>query len=112
MSAKKLPIPQAVAFKYPGAKCSKNKAGDGIDTWVPPADQPDLPKPNQIQLVRMLDEYDAYLKATAYVRARRSEYPPVEDALDALVHKELGNPGPWSDYVARCRSVKEKHPKP
>ena len=53
----KLPIPQAMAWKY-GAKCSKTPAGDDIETW----EHPTVPKPNRIQIIDILNEYREHLK--------------------------------------------------
>lgn len=47
-----------------------------------------------------------------YREARRKSYPDLSEAIDALVHKELGNPQLWRDYVAKCADVKKRIPKP
>lgn len=47
-----------------------------------------------------------------YTFARGKHYPPVEDALDALVKKDAGDPSAWNDYVKKCLDVKKRFPKP
>lgn len=112
--AEKLPIPQAMAWKY-GAKCSKNAAGDDIETW----EHPTLSKPNRIQIIKDLDEYEAHLSAVAYKKKREKEFWPTGDQLDAIAKtfkflKAAGtNVGPDGDaWVAHVDAVKAKYPKP
>lgn len=45
----------------------------------------------------------------AYVAFRLSEYPPVEDYLDAVVK---GDEAQKQDYIDKCLAVKAKYPKP
>lgn len=96
-------IPQAMAWKY-GAKCSKNQQGDGIDKW----EHETLSKPNQLQLIKDLSEYEAFLRSREYIAKRAAEYPSIEDQLDALMKggKDL------EDMRARVLAVKAKFPKP
>lgn len=47
-----------------------------------------------------------------YRKRRAAEYPPLSDLADALVHQAHGNDKPLEDYLAKCRAVKERHPKP
>lgn len=54
-------------------------------------------------------ENDAKQKATAYVEARRLEYPPVADYLDGVVK---GDQTQIDAYIAACLAVKAKYPKP
>lgn len=43
---------------------------------------------------------------------RRAAYPPIGDALDALVHQANGDATKWTAYVAACNAVKAANPKP
>ena len=47
-----------------------------------------------------------------YAQSRSWAYPPLTDYVDALVHRESGNPQPYADYIAACLAVKAKYPKP
>ena len=42
-------------------------------------------------------------------KARKAEYPPIEDYLDAVVK---GDEQQKADYVAKCLAIKAKFPKP
>lgn len=44
-----------------------------------------------------------------YVTARRAEYPPMSDYLDAVVK---GDQAQIDAYIAACKAVKDKYPKP
>lgn len=100
----KLPIPQAMAWKFPGAVCSKNETGDGIDAW----NHPTILKPNSIEVARILEEYEDHMASVAYKEQRAREYPPIEEQLDAI----------WKggDEMEAMRqiiiAVKYKYPKP
>lgn len=65
-------------------------------------------KPTQEEL----EDGQAQLDALKYREKRSQEYPPIGDALDALVHKENGDPTIWNDYVLTCNAVKARYPKP
>ena len=108
----KLPIPQAMIWKFgPQAKCSKNKDGDGIDVW----EHPTIPKPNMIQIINILEEYQAHEASVLYQKKRAAEYPTINEQLDAI-WKILNDPtNPPSDAVEvkeNIEAVKEKYPKP
>lgn len=47
-----------------------------------------------------------------YAAARARAYPPLTDFADALVKQALGDPKPFLDYVAKCKAVKDRIPKP
>ena len=68
-------------------------------------DTPNVVPPTQ-------EEADAAMAVIEYREKRRSEYPPLTDYVDALVHRESGNPQPYADYIAACLAVKAKYPKP
>ncbi len=44
-----------------------------------------------------------------YAELRREEYPPITDYLDGIVK---GDQAQVERYIARCRAVKNKYPKP
>ncbi len=79
MPSNRLLIAAAMMWKY-GVKCAKNAAGDDIEIW----ESETIPKPNRIQIARDLEEYEAFLAATAYKEKRSAEYPSVGDQLDAI----------------------------
>ena len=105
-----------MAWKFPGALCSKTEDGAGIDTWK----HPTVPKPNQIEVARILTEYEAHLAAVEYRRLRAAEYPSIGDQLDALwkgiqgLSQATGAmlPKEVADMADLIQSVKTKYPKP
>lgn len=52
----KLPIPQAMAWKYPGAKCSKTPDGQDINIWI----HPTIPRPSKAQVAIDVQEYEIW----------------------------------------------------
>lgn len=48
-------------------------------------------------------------KATKYLALREAEYPPMTDYLDAVVK---GDQAQIDAYIAACKKVKLKYPKP
>jgi len=44
-----------------------------------------------------------------YSRLRAAEYPPIADLADAMVKDDQVQ---LEDYLAKCRAVKAKYPKP
>jgi hypothetical protein len=74
----------------------------------------DLEWHDQVQVKPTQNEIDAgylVLQSLKYRDLRKEEYPPIGDGLDALVHKENGDPTQLAAYVAACNAVKEKYPK-
>ncbi len=47
-----------------------------------------------------------------YAKRRAREYPPLTDLADALVHQANGDDTKLEAYLAACRAVKERYPKP
>jgi hypothetical protein len=47
-----------------------------------------------------------------YGRRRAAEYPPIADFADALVHQAAGDDSQLQAYLAACRAVKARYPKP
>lgn len=75
----------------------------------------DLEWIDEVQTLPTNDEFvagEALMDSTSYRELRAPEYPPIGDGLDALVHKENGDPSVWEAYVAACNAVKLKYPKP
>lgn len=48
-------------------------------------------------------------EAKSYVEKRAAEYPPMVDYIDGVVK---GDQAQIDAYIAACRAVKEKYPKP
>jgi hypothetical protein len=44
-------------------------------------------------------------------RARREEYPPVEEFLDAYYWQQRGNPKPMERWLERIDTIKQRYPK-
>lgn len=81
---------------------------DKITIWR----HPTLPQPSEVEIEALRQEFILVKASTLYRQKRAQEYPPVQDGLDALVKKELGDLKAWQDYVAACDAVKKKYPKP
>lgn len=62
----------------------------------------------------VLDRHDAPPPSPepTYDQWRRAEYPPLADFVDAIYHKEHGDPKPYMDYMDKVDKVKKKFPKP
>lgn len=110
----KLMIPQAMMWKY-GVKCSKNATGDDIETW----DSDSIPKPNKIQLVKDLTEYEKWYADNEYKAKRAKEYPDLVDQVEiivkALKHLASNNVPVGLDAVQLITdidAIKAKYPKP
>lgn len=46
-----------------------------------------------------------------YQRARKLEYPPIEDLADALYWQSQGDDSKMTKYIAAVEAVKQKYPK-
>ena len=60
---------------------------------------------NQLRTVNTQSQFDAL----DYADKRRAEYPPVIDYIDAMVK---GDQEAIDKYIADCKAVKAKYPKP
>jgi len=50
--------------------------------------------------------------AQAYARARKEEYPPIEDFMEAYTEKEIGgNSTKWDEYVVKYNKVRTDNSK-
>lgn len=80
---------------------------DDIEMVITKWSHPDIKKPSASQLKKDFAEYEKHLKSIAYKEKRATEYPPIEDQLDAL----------WkggTDFDAmksKIEAIKKKHPK-
>lgn len=77
----RLPIPQAMAWKY-GAKCSKTSEGDDIAVW----EHPTLPQPSKAQIAIDVEEYKAYLTAQKILEIQAKQ------DIEGELAKPAGNP--------------------
>jgi len=58
------------------------------------------------------DEIIAEYDALAYARARKQEYPNVDDFMEAYTEKEIGgNSSKWDEYVIKYNKVRSDNPK-
>ena len=76
-----------------------------IAEWNSPA-----PQPTQSQIDSALNRVTA-IDSTGYRAMRRSEYPSVEDQLDAAYKARRGDPGEQEELDRRIAEIKEKYPK-
>ena len=53
--------------------------------------------------------FSAQAELNAYKGKRQQEYPPITDYIDGVVK---GNQSQIDAYIAACRAVKAKYPKP
>lgn len=67
------------------------------------------------QLAADANEHEAYVAANGYKDARRGEYPPIGDQLDAIMKwaaTQDNLPDSLKEIAAQCMAVKAKYPKP
>lgn len=94
-------LQEAIIWKYGNIA---DMVGDEIKIWR----HKSLPKPNQIELAALKNEYTQFRAASLYKDKRASEYPSIGDQLDAI----------WKggeDMEAmrqQILAVKAKYPKP
>lgn len=62
---------------------------------------------NQVEID--MDAVNAWVDPNAYKAKRKMEYPPITDYLDAVVK---GDKAQIDAYIAACKAVKTKYPKP
>lgn len=80
---------------------------DELITWIEnPSSLDD--KKIKAKLAEMKLEYE--LKA--YARARKLEYPSINDVVVALAEKAEGNDKMWKEITSKRAKVKINHPKP
>jgi membrane-bound lytic murein transglycosylase B len=62
----------------------------------------------EAKMTELQAEYDAL----AYARARKQEYPNVDDFMEAYTEKEIGgNSSKWDEYVIKYNKVRSDNPK-
>lgn len=98
-------IDDALASLQPKGQWTLSGAQYGDLVWL----SANIPMPTGeeviTEVVRLQAEYDAL----EYQRLRAPEYPPLEDYVDGVVK---GDQAQIDAYIAACRAVKEKYPKP
>ena len=67
------------------------------------------PKPSEEAILAEAERLETEWKNSEYQRLRAAEYPPMEDYLDAVVKGDVAQ---QEAYIAACKAVKEKYPKP
>lgn len=68
----------------------------------------DTPKPTKEELDSLWIPLQEAIAATAYIKSRSAEYPPITDYLDGVVK---GDQAQIDKYIADCQAVKAKYPK-
>jgi hypothetical protein len=62
----------------------------------------------EAKMAELQAEYDAL----GYARARKQEYPNVDDFMEAYTEKEIGgNSSKWDEYVIKYNKVRSDNPK-
>jgi hypothetical protein len=98
-------VPEALLSLCPTAKWAVDNNDYNTLRWydnsipIPTAEEINL------EISRLTTEYSI----TQYQRDRKSEYPPIEDYLDGVVK---GDQQQIAAYIAACKAVKIKYPKP
>jgi hypothetical protein len=94
---------QAIQSLVPGAEVSVAAHNNSV-TWIMPENPPvtDEQITAEQQRLQMIDNWHEYR------RNRATEYPTIQEQLDALYHAGIFPP----EMTARIRAVKEKYPAP
>jgi hypothetical protein len=98
-------IPEAIMSLTPGAQWSLS--GDdyaGLE-WL----DEEQAQPTEQECLAEVARLQAAYDALEYQRLRAPEYPPITDYIDGVVK---GDKAQVDDYVAACKAVKAKYPKP
>jgi hypothetical protein len=80
---------------------------DGSQDHVIPTEYVSITKQQADELIAINDQLA--LDNLTYTEKRRIEYPPVIDYIDAMVK---GDQVAIDKYIADCKAVKAKYPKP
>ena len=120
VAAAKSPFDDPVAFNFTVAAPVRTvEEAEVMEPEVSVWAIEDMDAPDAETLKSWLAEFDAYLEATEYRRARAAAYPALGDQLDALLKgfAELRTQGATlpNDLVAvidTWQAVKTAHPKP
>jgi hypothetical protein len=98
-------IPEAIMSLTPGAQWSLS--GDdyaGLE-WL----DEEQTQPTEEQCIAEAARLQAAYDALEYQRLRAPEYPPITDYIDGVVK---GDKAQVEAYIAACKAVKAKYPKP
>jgi hypothetical protein len=98
-------IVEAIQSLKPGAQWSLN--GDdyvGLD-WL----DEEQTQPTEEECLAEAAKLQAAYDALGYQRLRAPEYPPITDYLDGIAK---GDKAQVDAYIAACKAVKAKYPKP
>ena len=96
-----------IAWKYP--KADFDSENGKITAWR----SVDTPKPSEIEVEAIRQEYISAMAAVVYKEKRAKEYPSVGDQLDAIWKMLEPAEGTEARAVKDAISaVKEKYPKP
>ena len=64
------------------------------------------------QILAKQTELQADYDALAYARARKQEYPNIDDFMEAYTEKEIGgDTTKWDEYVIKYNKVRTDNPK-
>lgn len=71
----------------------------------------DISKPTSDEISVEIEKIKAQELAEEYKEKRKSEYPPIEDFIDAMYWDNMGDPAPLEAYMEKVTYVKNKYPK-
>jgi hypothetical protein len=98
-------IPEAIMSLTPGAQWSlTGEDYAGLD-WL----DKEQTQPTEEQCLTEVARLQAAYDALEYQRLRAPEYPPITDYIDGVVK---GDKAQVDAYVAACKAIKAKYPKP
>ena len=98
-------VVEAISSLTPGAQWTLN--GDeyaGLD-WL----DEEQTQPTEQECIAEAARLQAAYDALEYQRLRAPEYPPITDYLDGIAKSDKAQ---VDAYVAACKAVKAKYPKP
>jgi hypothetical protein len=81
------------------------RTADGVAEW----ESLDIPRPTDAEIQAELARQWALYNRMEYQDKRAAEYPPMTDYIDGVVK---GDQAQIDAYIAACKAVKEKYPKP
>jgi hypothetical protein len=98
-------IPEAIMSLTPGAQWSlTGEEYAGLD-WL----DEEQTQPTEEECIAEAARLQAAYDALEYQRLRAPEYPPITDYVDGVVK---GDKAQIETYIAACKAVKAKYPKP
>jgi hypothetical protein len=100
-------ISDALHSLCPGSSWSVGDTYESIDNY-----QSDIyPKPSKQQVEAEVQRLQEIADSYYYQRARKREYPPMTDYLDAVYWQSQGDDSKMAAYLAAIEAVKAKYPK-